>query len=47
MVEMMMTTITMIMMMMMMMMTVMTEGVNKRMQSMQSNSLSKCVGITF
>ena len=43
---MMMTTITKIMMMMMMMM-VMTEGVNKRMQSMQSNSLSKCVGITF
>ena len=35
------------MMIMMMMMTVMTEGVNKRMQSMQSNSLSKCVGITF
>ena len=29
------------------MMMVMTEGVNKRMQSMQSNSLSKCVGITF
>ena len=45
MVEMMMTTITMIMMMMMMMMTVMTEGVNKRMQSMQSkgdtNTLAK------
>ena len=39
-----MTTITMMIMMMMM---VMTEGVNKRMQSMQSNSLSKCVGITF